>query len=206
MKYILFITLFALILLGTWQVCRWYYKQDIMLNLQKTAINIPDTITKNLNYTKVNIKFFIKSQDVLYVYSGKNGYYVLIPVEMPNNTVVLLNIGTILNKGAITINDGENIEGIILFNFKKPLFISNYDQNSDTWLGIDTAAMGKKLNLKLEPYIIWAEHSNIENVKDNGPISIYNRHLEYIVTWYGLALILIAYLVYTKIKVKSFQQ
>ena len=196
MKYTLFIILFILTFLGTWQVYRWHYKQNIMIKLQQSAITLPNKITQTLNYAKININFSINGKDIIYVYAGKEGYFMLVPVKALDNKIILLNIGTVVTKNNVAINENKNIEGIILFNTKRPLLINNYDNKSDTWFGIDTKEIGEKLHIKLEPYIIWVEHANIKNVKDNGPLNIYNHHVEYIVTWYGLALILMLYLIY----------
>ncbi|MBQ4875189.1 MAG: SURF1 family protein [Rickettsiaceae bacterium H1] len=195
MKYLSLIILFTLISLGTWQVYRWQYKKQIEFKLSKPYEKLPTNIGKNDNYTKVYFTIKLDDNKPIYLYSGAEGYRLLLPGQIKKNKFVLINIGTVSHKNKLKIKKKQVIKGVILFNIKKTPIVKTYDEKSDIWFNIDTELISQKLKIKLEPYIVWAEETNIEGINSNKLFAVHNRHVEYIITWYGLTLILACYMI-----------
>ena len=196
MKYVLLLVFFILIILGTWQVYRLQHKNYIELKLQKPSVELPLNVDRSYEYTKFHFKPQFISEKLMHLYAGVNGHYILLVAKTKNNKFLIVNLGTVNKKNDFKIEEIEEINGTLLFSNKKPLMISNYDERSDTWFGIDTNTMSKKLNIDLEPYIIWAERANIRGINNNDMFKVYNHHIEYVITWYLLALILAIYMIY----------
>ncbi len=207
MKYLLLIILLILISLGTWQIFRLQYKKESIEKLEKEVVTLPETITSKNQYLKVRFITKIKKDPIIYAYADKNGYYVLVIGKIKNKKNVLINIGTTLEKNLVELNGineiEEQVEGVILSKISKPPMIKNYDEKSDLWFGIDTYEISKKIGLELENYFVWMESTDIKGVKDNGPFKIANRHLEYIITWYSLALFLMFFIIYQYVSTKK---
>ncbi len=197
MKYIFLIILSTLLFLGSWQVSRWHQKQEILIRLNKSYSLIPQNINKDCNYQRLSLKqVILNPKKYIYMYAGEHGYYLLALGKLENNNLALINLGRTKTKEKNSIPNKINLEGIILFDFKKPLLITNYDTKSDIWFSFDREAMSKQLETKLEPYMVWVEHANIEGINNNGKFRVYNHHVEYIITWYSIALILVCYMIY----------
>ena len=95
----LFITLFCC--LGTWQLYRLQWKQDLIFQISNGLKNSPIPYSSNLkkNYQKVNLtgKYFFQKQ--IYLYSlnnnGEPGYDVITPFKTIKEENVLINRGWI---------------------------------------------------------------------------------------------------------------
>ena len=95
----LFITLFCA--LGTWQLYRLQWKQDLINQIAKgldsTPIKYSESIKKN--YQRVELTGKYKFDEQVYLYSlnerGAPGYDVVTPFTTTNNENVLINRGWI---------------------------------------------------------------------------------------------------------------
>lgn len=198
MNYISLIILFSLITLGTWQVYRLQYKKDIILKLQQPPQELPNIITKSANYMRIEFDCNINSKNIIYIYAGVKGYYALVLAQTLDHRQVLVNLGITSKQKKIQINDNntQHIIGIITPSLRTPFMFKSYDNKSNMWLGIDIVKIAQKLKLELEPCVIWVENSNISGIINNGNVTIYNHHIEYIITWFTLAFILLVYMLY----------
>lgn len=208
---ILFIFFILTILsLGTWQVLRLYSKNnlisDLENNLKKNSINFNVNIDKE--YTKVLFKKKdLKSKIFLYhLNKGEIGFKVIVSYEVNSSLVVLVDKGWIrkdkINLIKNTLFNDDIIEGYTKKIREKNLFTPNNNIKEDFVYSIEVDNLKKSLNKNIYPLLIIQTSKTNKNIVSNDyEISLSNNHLQYAITWYGLALVTIIFFLYYRKKV-----
>ena len=207
---ILFIFFILTILsLGTWQVLRLYSKNnlisDLENNLKKNSINFNVNIDKE--YTKVLFKKKdLKSKIFLYhLNKGEIGFKVIFSYEVNSSLVVLVDKGWIrkdkINLIKNTLFNDDIIEGYTKKIREKNLFTPNNNIKEDFVYSIEVDNLKKSLNKNIYPLLIIQTSKTNKNIVSNDyEISLSNNHLQYAITWYGLALVTIIFFLYYRKK------
>ncbi len=205
--FILFI--FAVLLLGTWQVFRLNLKNNLIStlenNLKKNSIIFNEDIDKE--YTKVLLKKKdLKSKIFLYhLNKGEIGFKVIVPYQVNSSLVVLVDKGWI-RKDKIdliknTLLNEDVIEGYTKKIREKNLFTPNNNIKEDFLYSVETDSLKKSLNKNIYPLlIIQTSKTNKDIVPNDYAIRLPNNHLQYAITWYGLALVTIIFFLYYRKK------
>ena len=205
--FILFI--FAVLLLGTWQVFRLNLKNNLIStlenNLKKNSIIFNEGIDKE--YTKVLLKKKdLKSKIFLYhLNKGEIGFKVIVPYQVNSSLVVLVDKGWI-RKDKIdliknTLLNEDVIEGYTKKIREKNLFTPNNNIKEDFLYSVQTDSLKKSLNKNIYPLlIIQTSKTNKDIVPNDYVIRLPNNHLQYAITWYGLALVTIIFFLYYRKK------
>ncbi len=205
--FILFI--FAVLLLGTWQVFRLNLKNNLIStlenNLKKNSIIFNEDIDKE--YTKVLLKKkYLKSKIFLYhLNKGEIGFKVIVPYQVNSSLVVLVDKGWI-RKDKIdliknTLLNEDVIEGYTKKIREKNLFTPNNNIKEDFLYSVQTDSLKKSLNKNIYPLlIIQTSKTNKDIVPNDYAIRLPNNHLQYAITWYGLALVTIIFFLYYRKK------
>ena len=205
--FILFI--FAVLLLGTWQVFRLNSKNNLIStlekNLKKNSISFIEDLDKE--YTKVLLKKKdLKSKIFLYhLNKGEIGFKVIVPYEVNSSLVVLVDKGWI-RKDKIdliknTLLNEDVIEGYTKKIREKNLFTPNNNIKEDFLYSVETDSLKKSLNKNIYPLlIIQTSKTNKDIVPNDYVIRLPNNHLQYAITWYGLALVTIIFFLYYRKK------
>ena len=205
--FILFI--FAVLLLGTWQVFRLNLKNNLIStlenNLKKNSIIFNEDIDKE--YTKVLLKKKdLKSKIFLYhLNKGEIGFKVIVPYQVNSSLVVLVDKGWI-RKDKIdliknTLLNEDVIEGYTKKIREKNLFTPNNNIKEDFLYSVQTDSLKKSLNKNIYPLlIIQTSKTNKDIVPNDYAIRLPNNHLQYAITWYGLALVTIIFFLYFRKK------
>ena len=205
--FILFI--FAVLLLGTWQVFRLNLKNNLIStlenNLKKNSISFNEDLDKE--YTKVLLKKkHLKSKIFLYnLNKGEIGFKVIVPYEVNSSLVVLVDKGWI-RKDKIdliknTLLNEDVIEGYTKKIGEKNLFTPNNNIKEDFLYSVETDSLKKSLNKNIYPLlIIQTSKTNKDIVPNDYVIRLPNNHLQYAITWYGLALVTIIFFLYYRKK------
>ena len=205
--FILFI--FAVLLLGTWQVFRLNLKNNLIStlenNLKKNSIIFNEGIDKE--YTKVLLKKKdLKSKIFLYhLNKGEIGFKVIVPYQVNSSLVVLVDKGWI-RKDKIdliknTLLNDDVIEGYTKKIREKNLFTPNNNIKEDFLYSVQTDSLKKSLNKNIYPLlIIQTSKTNKDIVPNDYAIRLPNNHLQYAITWYGLALVTIIFFLYYRKK------
>ena len=205
--FILFI--FAVLLLGTWQVFRLNLKNNLIStlekNLKKNSISFNEDIDKE--YTKVLLKKKdLKSKIFLYhLNKGEIGFKVIVPYQVNSSLVVLVDKGWI-RKDKIdliknTLLNEDVIEGYTKKIREKNLFTPNNNIKEDFLYSVQTDSLKKSLNKNIYPLlIIQTSKTNKDIVPNDYAIRLPNNHLQYAITWYGLALVTIIFFLYYRKK------
>jgi surfeit locus 1 family protein len=205
--FILFI--FAVLLLGTWQVFRLNLKNNLIStlenNLKKNSIIFNEDIDKE--YTKVLLKKKdLKSKIFLYhLNKGEIGFKVIVPYQVNSSLVVLVDKGWI-RKDKIdliknTLLNEDVIEGYTKKIREKNLFTPNNNIKEDFLYSVESDSLKKSLNKNIYPLlIIQTSKTNKDIVPNDYVIRLPNNHLQYAITWYGLALVTIIFFLYYRKK------
>jgi surfeit locus 1 family protein len=135
---------------------------------------------------------------------GELGYDILTPLELADGSLVIVNRGFVpLAKKAPSTRaqgqiDGETrLTGLIRFPQSRLWFVPNDDAARNVWFSRDPAPIAKAYGLsRVAPVIVDADADNAARIGDPAPrggqtrIELRNDHLQYALTWFGLAIVL----------------
>jgi surfeit locus 1 family protein len=208
----IFFIFFVLILfsLGIWQTIRLNHKNNLIENLQnnlkKNSIYFNSDV--NEEYTKVLIKKkSLKPEVFLYhLNKGEIGFKVIVPYEVNDSLVVLVDKGWVKKDKINLIKKGlfneDVIEGYTQKIKEKGLFTPYNGDKEDFAYFIDIDFLKTNLNKSIYPLlIIQTSKTNKDIAANNYQIHLSNNHLQYAITWYGLALLTIIFFLYYRKKV-----
>lgn len=219
----------TLICLGTWQVQRLQWKTALIESIAekdaKPFYLLPKSIhnVDDILYDKVWIEGEFLHDKEVHVYSGEKkwgteaGYHVLTPLKrFDNGEWVLIDRGWVPTskkerdtRPETLIKGLQRIEGRLFKGEEKRWFFPDNDVKNNLWIWLDIPAMEQFTGKTLAPVIIVAGKGETGAdpkklpVPQEATIDLFNNHLEYVVTWYGLAVVLlVVYGVYYR-KIRS---
>ena len=195
--------------MGTWQVYRLYLKNnlisDLQNNLKTSSINFNVDIDKE--YTKVlfkkkdlNTKIFL-----YHLNKGEIGFKVIVPYEINSSLLVLVDKGWIrkdkINLIKNTLFNDDIIEGYTKKIREKNLFIPNNNIKEDFLYSVEIDNLKKSLNKNIYPLlIIQTSKTHKDIIPNDFEVRLPNNHLQYAITWYGLAIFTIIFFLYYRKK------
>jgi len=211
-----------MLVLGTWQLERLEWKQDFIDTLNARTNVQPISLPTELltqsgdEFTPVYLEgMFDHSREVLLqnrTYEKSAGMHVLTPfVRGDGKGVVLVNRGWVpfekpgqeYRKDSL-VEGNKRIEGVIRFPIGQTSFVPDNNAEKDQWYFIDLGGMGDVMGYSLAPYYVMESKTGSDDVLPIGgqwKLTIPNNHLEYALTWYSLALILLViFIVYHRKK------
>jgi surfeit locus 1 family protein len=204
--------------LGTWQLERRAWKLELIERVS-TRVHAPPVAapgpgewplvtTADYEYRHVRVTgVFLNDFEAQVVASTElgSGYWVLTPLRMQDETLVLVNRGFVPTdrRNPATRTAGEiageaTVTGLLRITEPGGTLLRSNDPSSDRWYSRDVAAIAAARGLTdVAPYFIDADATS--NAMAKGPdspvggltvITFHNNHLIYAITWYGLALML----------------
>ena len=210
--------LIVLIALGSWQIQRLYWKAELIEKLQERIAKAPVTLPNEVeNLEALEFRRVVVTGEFLHEYEfylvnrslkGKAGLNIVTLLKRADGgDHVLINRGWVpfdqrapklrpnsQPKGAVTV------EGIVRLAKGPGFFTPNNEPHNNTWFYLDPNGMSAAAGISpLQSYYILAA-----NKTDGGlPVGhqwrfdVRNDHLQYAITWFALALGLLAiYLLY----------
>jgi len=203
-----FITLFCS--LGTWQLYRLQWKQDLINQISEGLNSAPIQYSQNINknYQRVTLvgKYNFKNQIYLYNLNkkGQPGFDVITPFETLNKENVLINRGWIKKefKNNPRINSfSKNIKGLLKESNKKNIFTPENDLKENIWFSINLNEIQKLTGKKFNKFIVYLEDETIDKPKPKEiTIDLPNNHLKYAITWYSISISILFYFLYFRKK------
>lgn len=200
---IVFLVLFSL---GTWQIYRLDWKEEMINNIETNMQNSPELVLDQdfdqLTYKKIIIEGKFDNSKILYLYSkydqgefkNQEGYYILSPFITANNKFIIVNRGWIdikrKNQVPDLLDKTNKVIGFVFPEHKDSKFFAknNFRENIITY--IDSNEISNFFNLAL-PHVYIAQ-INVENKNfqaKNLNITLHNNHLQYAIMWYVLCFI-----------------
>ena len=203
---IFFICIF--IALGSWQIIRLNWKNNLILEIENSLKNPPVELSKNNleNYLKIKTKGSINFEKQIYLYNlneeGTPGFEVINPLKADN-------INFLVNRGWIPFNkkgtkeifefDKDNIIGTLKLQGRKNIFKPENDIDKNYWFSLDRQDILKFTGQEYSQYIIYLDGNYKFPKPKKITANISNNHKKYAITWFSLAIsILLLYLYFRK--------
>jgi surfeit locus 1 family protein len=209
-----------LIGLGTWQVQRLHWKEALIATIEarRTAAPLPLAeiearyrSTGDVDYTPVTVTGLFRhggERHFLSTWKGQSGFFVYTPLELADGRFVFVNRGFVPYdlKDAAKRPDGQ-VEGEVTVTglARNPLpqkpssLVPDNDPGKNVFYWKDRDAMARSANLRaaaeIVPIFIDADATPNPGGFPVGGVTLIdlpNSHLQYAVTWYGLAAALAA--------------
>ncbi len=203
---IFFILVF--IYLGSWQIIRLNWKNNLILEIETSLKNPPVELSKSnlANFLKIKTSGSIDFEKQIYLYNlnenGTPGFEVINPLIIDSENY-LINRGWIPfeKKNSEEINDFDenNIIGTLKSQGRKNIFKPDNDIKENYWFSLDREDILKFTGKKFSKYIIYLE-GNYQSPKPKKiTANISNNHKKYAITWFTLAIsIFLLYLYFRK--------
>jgi surfeit locus 1 family protein len=201
-----------LLALGVWQLQRLAWKEGILAEIaartEAAPVAIPAAPTEaEHEYLRVAAAGALEPGE-LHVYTSAPprgvGYRVIAPFRLEDGRLVLLDRGfvPIADKVATRPPGPIRVEGSLLWPDETDSFTSPPDREKNIWFARDVPLMAEALGT--EPVLVAAAATD----DPEGPmpmppgVNIRNDHLEYAVTWFGLAAVWALMTVYLLWRIK----
>ena len=191
-------------ILGSWQLFRLNWKNDLMDNINNSIIN-PDlfsndnkynnlvSVKLDKNYTILDKPIFIESK----TFKGKPGYHLILPLKYNNEIYSVINFGWFKDK------DFDQVKNIIKkylavnnakvyireFNSDKPFFTPENNLLKNTWYSVNKDDFNQfyKYEFPSKYYFVLLD-DRITKYSFNPLVFLRNNHLNYSITWFLLSL------------------
>ena len=200
--------IFVFIGLGTWQIIRLNWKNNLILEIENSLKNPPVELAQSNkeNFLKIKTSGSIDFDKQIYLYnlneSGTPGFEVINPIVIDDENY-LINRGWIPfeKKGTQEINvfDQKNIIGTLKLQGKKNIFKPDNDLDENYWFSLNREDILKFTGKNFSKYIIYLDGNYQLPRPKKITANISNNHQKYAITWFSLALsILLLYLYFRK--------
>lgn len=200
--------IFVFIALGTWQVIRLNWKNNLILEIENSLKNPPVQLSQSnqKNYLKIKTSGSVDFEKQIYLYnlndSGTPGFEVLNPILIDGENY-LLNRGWIpfekKDTPEINILDQNNIEGTLKTQGRKNIFKPDNDIKENYWFSLNREDISKFTGKEFSKYIIYLDGNYQFPRPKKITANISNNHKKYAMTWFSLAIsILLLYLYFRK--------
>ena len=200
--------IFVFIALGTWQIIRLNWKNNLILEIENSLKNPPVQLSQSnqKNYLKIKTSGSVDFEKQIYLYnlndSGTPGFEVLNPILIDGQNY-LLNRGWIpfekKDTPEINILDQNNIEGTLKTQGRKNIFKPDNDIKENYWFSLNREDISKFTGKEFSKYIIYLDGNYQFPRPKKITANISNNHKKYAMTWFSLAIsILLLYLYFRK--------
>ena len=204
------------VLLGNWQMRRLAWKLDLIETVEARAFGEAEALPARFDaethpYLRVSFTGTPLPQHLLVkaVTELGPGYWVMQPYEV--------EIGLIwVNRGFVP-NDKKSpdqwvpapaeITGLIRPSEPKGTLLETNDPANNRWVARDTIQMSTALNLPAAlPYFVDADYLSPAGTAPRGGLTIVsfrNSHLSYALTWYAMAVLFLAALIWVALRYRK---
>lgn len=196
--------------LGSWQLDRRVWKQEV-LETRAQRINAPaitfadiavDAELDALEYRPIRLTGRFEGSHSLKLLSrtrdGRAGFHVVTPLAADDGVTVLVDRGWVPVDGGITPAPA----GFVSFDgyvrrFETPgRFTPDNDAEANAWFYLDRGQMASALDLKtVAPFYVQrapgADPPGVYPAGGAPNVALRNPHLQYALTWYALAIVLL---------------
>ncbi len=209
-----------LIGLGTWQMQRKAWKEDLIAQITARVHQPPVPLaelekrtTDNLEYARARVRGTFQHDREQFLWEPDPrqgpGYHVYTPLRLDDGRFILINRGYVTDakKSPSSRPEGQlkgdvDVTGLIREPVARAMFSPDHDARTGVWYwrdvdGMTKAALGSDAG-KAVRFTLDAEATPASpgGWPQGGVtrLTLPNRHLEYALTWYGLALTLVGVL------------
>ncbi|MBN8543954.1 MAG: SURF1 family protein [Alphaproteobacteria bacterium] len=204
--------------LGTWQVQRLKWKEHLIADIERAKTEAPlaelppnETLAAH-EFERIRLSGWWVKDTEFHVtpryFRDTLGYHIFAPLRLKDGRIVIVNRGWVPAKRKEITERPESaakghtsLVGMIRIGADRNRFTPASNSEKNVWFGRDTELMAIAGGLEnVAPVtvdVIGTQDPKQYPIPFDGEIKLYNQHLSYIVTWYGIALgILVIFLVY----------
>ena len=205
--------------LGNWQMRRLDWKQGLIGSIAERQHAAPVTLELaeeraslggDVEYTRVKVEGQLLNDREIHLYALDDkygpGFHVITPLRLADGSIALVNRGFVPNdlkdpgkRAAGQLTSDVVFTGLLRQANEQTMFVPANDPGRNIWYWRDVDAMAGTLGAdatRVHKYVVDAE---AEPAPPGGwpkggvtRLELPNRHLEYALTWYGLAGTLVA--------------
>ena len=216
------VALIVLLALGTWQLDRRQWKEALIDGLTRRIAMPPASLPPRENWpllAAADMEFrrftfpaeFLPDQEALVYTTGSSlrpdvsgvGYWVFAPARLPGGSLVVVNRGFVPEGRQDTNSRAEGapagvieVTGAMRWPETRGLFTPSDEPGKNLWFVRDPTAMAQAKHWEpVAPFYIEQETPAAPGgLPKVGPLqpNLANNHLQYAITWFGLALVLVA--------------
>ncbi|OCW55623.1 SURF1 family protein [Hoeflea olei] len=224
------VALAILVSLGTWQVKRLFWKEDLLAAIESRSHAAPIDVAgieaaiaagEPIDYRAARAEgTFLNDRERHFfaTFGGRSGYYVYTPLALDDGRFLFVNRGFVPydRKEASTRPDSlvtgrQQITGLARARLdEKPSFmVPENDEAGNIFYWKDLDRMAASVDLpaaKVLPFFLDADATPVPGGLPEGGVTVIdlpNNHLQYAITWYGLALALVGVSLFAWIRRKS---
>lgn len=203
--------LIVLIALGSWQLDRLEWKQDLIDKLQTRATAEPTPLPpgpldiEDWEFARVTVTGVFDHDNELYWVQrsrqGEPGFHVVTPLTRTDaqgaGQTVLIARGYVPfedrgpeNRPESLVPGEQTITGILRFDRGPALFTPDNDPAANTWFTLDAQVIGNRIGADdLPVHFVMAETPSPGEfpAPRQWTLDVRNNHLEYAITWFSLA-------------------
>jgi surfeit locus 1 family protein len=206
----------VLLALGTWQVQRLQWKENLLATIEARIAAEPADLaeieaawaeTGDVEYLPVRLSGTFEHDSAQYflaTHEGQSGWYVYTPLRLEEGRTIIVNRGFIpYDMKDAAARDWQEPEGEVTFTalarnplYEKPGWIvPDNNPAGNVWYWKDYPAMRGAMGLDEETTLpFFADIGAYEGVRAQRfpvpgvtRVTLPNNHLQYAITWYGLA-------------------
>jgi surfeit locus 1 family protein len=205
--------LLLLLGLGTWQVQRLQWKEGLIAErnaaLAAAPVPLPQTLdaARALEFRPVRAEGEFLNDHELYLnaqsFSGDQGFLIVTPFRLGDGQIVFIDRGFVptarkepATRAAGQITGPTTVTGLLRLPEPPGTFTPANEPQKNSWFSIDLPAMAQAAGIgSALPFYVDADKTPNPGGWPQGGQTITdlpNNHLQYAITWYALAVALIA--------------
>jgi len=206
--------LVTLLALGTWQIQRLHWKNELVNSFEARAMAAPvrppkvADVTPAREFIRLALLGEFQHDQEIYLtgrtYEGNAGFHVVTPFQLVDGRTILVNRGWVSeayrdrSSREFSLVAGEvTVDAILRLPATKGYFVPENDPDAGFWFTLIPAEIFQHLNLPGQ--LITGYYADALRASEvvtlpigaKTKLNLRNAHLSYALTWYGIALALI---------------
>jgi len=198
----------VLLSLGTWQLVRLAWKTDLIETMEARLASEPIPLEEALDLPRAEQEWqpvtargrLLDESFVLYRIraDGHPGYHILTPLELDDGRYILVNRGSLMaDSFRLALAEmppvpeaAVEVTGVLRPGEEPGWFTNDNDPANQAWFWIELDLAAETAGVDLLPVVIHADADPAGTDLTGGQARFDppNRHLEYAITWYCLAI------------------
>lgn len=197
----------TLIFMGIWQIDRLSWKNELITRLEQrqdrpvvalSEIRDSENIG-DYEYSRVSVGgFFINEHSFLLaprIYKKQSGSHLVTPLLLPDEEIVIVNRGWVPQKYSLkmaTELSRVTMVATVRNSSLQGTFTPDNVPSNGEWYWIDLKEVSQQIGSSVLPIILERSDSRSDRVLPIGGqtlIELPNNHLQYALTWFGLAFV-----------------
>jgi surfeit locus 1 family protein len=224
------VALVILLSLGTWQVNRLHWKEALLADIQQRSAAAPVDIVElerllaageavDYRHATANGRYLNdKERHFLATFQGQSGFYLYTPLELADGRYLFVNRGFVpydrkdpATRPESLVEGEQTVTGLARAELteKPSSLVPDNDEAANIFYWKDRTRMAASVDLPADrvlPFFLDADSTPVAGGLPKGgvtQIDLPNNHLQYVITWYGLAFALVAVVLAGLIRRKS---